>query len=76
MRVRPKLVLIDCDHKESCSDEFVGPALMTGAQILLFRSPHSLRDVGDFAVRLGLHVIDMPLEPESFMRLLTQALAR
>ena len=76
MRVRPKLVLIDCDHKESCSDEFIGPALMTGARILLFRSPHPQRDVGAFSSRLGLHVIDMPLKPESFMRLLTQALAQ
>ena len=74
MRVRPQLVLIDCDHEESCSDEFVGPALMTGARILLFRSHRTQRDMSAFADRLKLRVMDMPTEHSVFSALLEQML--
>jgi DNA-binding response OmpR family regulator len=74
LRVRPRLILIDCDHEESCTDEFVGPALMTSAQVLLFRSQRTTRDMTDFASRLSLRVVDMPLEQEAFTRLLQERL--
>ena len=74
MRVRPQLVLIDCDHEESCSDEFVGPALMTGARVLLFRSRGTLRDASDFADRLGLRVVEMPSEHGVLSALLKEML--
>ena len=75
LRVRPKLVLIDCDHEESCSDEFVGPALMTGSRVLLFRSRRTERDMTEFAERLALRVVEMPMEHESLSLLLTETLA-
>ena len=62
LRVRPRLVLVDCDHEEACSDEFVGPALMTGARVILFKSRRTQRDMSDFAERLQLTIIEMPLE--------------
>ena len=74
LRVRPKLVLIDCDHEESCSDEFVGPALMTGGRVLLFRSRRTERDMTEFASRLSLRIVDMPLEHEMFTDLLHEML--
>ena len=75
LRLRPRLVLIDCDHEESCSDAFVGPALMTDSEVLLFRSRHTQRDIGDFADRLGVMVLDLPLEHESLTDVLQQRLA-
>ena len=72
LRVRPRLVLIDCDHEDGCSDAFIGPALMTGSRVLLFRSRRTRRDVTELAGRLGVQVMDMPMEHES----LTGALAR
>ena len=30
LRVRPGLVLVECDHAGACAPSFVGPALMTG----------------------------------------------
>ena len=75
LRVRPRLVLIDCDHEESCSDEFVGPALMTGARVLLFRSRRTERDQAEFAKRLTLRVAEMPMDHEALSRLLTEMLA-
>ena len=74
LRVRPRLVVIDCDHDEGCSDAFIGPALMTGSRVVLFRSRRTQRDVSELTGRLGLRVMDMPLAHESLTRLLHQAM--
>ena len=76
LRVRPRLVLIDCDHEESCSDEFVGPALMTGAQVLLFRSHRTQRDMAAFADRLSLRIVRMPAQHEELTTLLREMLSK
>ena len=75
LRVRPRLALIDCDHEEACTDEFVGPALMTGARIILFRSQRTQRDPSDFAKRLALRVLEMPAEHLALSHLLSELLA-
>jgi hypothetical protein len=74
LRVRPRLVLIDCDHEESCADEFVGPALMTGARVILFRSRRTERDMSAFAERLSLRILDMPTEHDALTHLLREML--
>ena len=74
MRVRPRLVLIDCDHEESCSEEFVGPALMTGAQVLLIRSTGTVRDMTEFAARLGVRIVDMATEYATFPEIVAELL--
>jgi hypothetical protein len=61
-RLRPHLVLVDCDHDGACSEAFVGPALMTGAKVLIFRSRRSARDVSDLARRMQVTLLDLPLE--------------
>ena len=76
LRVRPQLVIVDCDHDEACSDAFVGPAIMTGARVMLLRSRRSITDRAVFAERLGLTVVDMPVEHETFGRLLREELSR
>src|SRR6478609_2206553 len=70
LRVRPRLVVIDCDHEDACCEAFVGPALMTGSQVVLFRSRRTRRDVGEMAERLGLRTVDMPREHGSLTELL------
>jgi hypothetical protein len=74
LRVRPRLVVIDCDHEEACSDGFIGPALMTGSQVLLFRSRRTRRDIGDLPERLGVTVAVLPTEHETLTRLLKELL--
>ena len=59
-RVRPDVVLIDCDHSESCADSFIGPAIMTGARAILFRSPHTRRDVRELTSHLHVTVLNLP----------------
>jgi hypothetical protein len=68
-RLRPRAVLVDCDH-ESCSDGFIGPALMTGARVQLFRSRRTKGDAGDVARRLGLSIVEFPMEPDALTALL------
>jgi hypothetical protein len=75
MRVRPRLAVIDCDHTEACSDAFIGPALMTGSRVLLFKSRRTQRDASELAERLGLTVIDMPTRHESLTQVLHELLA-
>jgi hypothetical protein len=75
LRVRPRVVLIDCDHDETCSPGFVGPALMTGAAILLYRSQRTRRDAREFASRLGLQVMNLPDDREKLLRQLSELLA-
>lgn len=70
LRVRPRLAVIDCDHVEACSETFIGPVLMTGSRVLLFRSRRTQRDVGKLAERLGLPVVDMPSRHETLTQLL------
>jgi hypothetical protein len=70
LRVRPRLVVIDCDHEDACSEAFVGPALMTGSQVVLFRSRRTRRDVSEMVDRLGLRTVEMPQEHGSLTSLL------
>ena len=70
LRARPRLVVVDCDNEEGCSDAFVGPALMTGSRVLLFRSRRTKRDATELSTRLGLRVAEMPMDHGAFSRLL------
>ena len=71
-RVHPRLAIVDCDHEEACSDAFIGPALMTGAEVLLFASDRRAEASRDFAKRLGLTIIRMPADEERLVRWLAE----
>jgi len=75
-RVRPRLVLIDVDHDETCSDEFIGPALMMQARVLLVRSKRSHRDASDLVERLRVRVLDLPMDYAALTRVLNEELER
>ncbi|MBA3671094.1 MAG: hypothetical protein H0W68_03595 [Gemmatimonadaceae bacterium] len=75
LRVRPRLVLVDCEHDEACSESFVGPSLMTGARILLFRSSRSRVPVKDFVSRLGLRTVELPSDSAFLMQQIRDSLA-
>ena len=75
LRVRPRLTVIDCDHAETCSEGFIGPALMTGSRVLLFRSRRTENDASELADRLGLQVVEMPARHEALTLLLRELVA-
>ena len=70
LRLRPRVVLIDCDHEEACAESFVGPALMTGARVQLFRTKHSTRDADETARRLGIAIAALPMEHDALAALI------
>lgn len=71
-RVRPRLVVVDCDHKDACAEAFVGPALMTGAQLLLFDSRRRADHGVTVARRLGLDVVHLPDDHDVLVRRLRE----
>ena len=60
LRVRPRLVLVDCDHEGACAPGFIGPALMTGARVVLIGSRRSRRDPRALAASFGLGAMTLP----------------
>jgi DNA-binding NtrC family response regulator len=75
LRVRPRLVVIDCDHEDACSEAFIGPAMMTGSRVMLFRSRRTRRDASELVTRLGIRMVEMPIEHESLSNVLRELLA-
>jgi hypothetical protein len=61
LRERPRLVLVDCDHP-ACSPNFFGPALMTGARVMLVGSRRSRREAAALATRFELRAITLPAD--------------
>ena len=71
-RVRPVAVVVDCDHEEACTEGFVGPALMTGARLLIVHSDHHGERGVEVARRLSLDVVRLPEDYDSLMRVLRE----
>ena len=70
LRLRPRAVLVDCDHEEASTDAFIGPALMTGARVQLLCSRRTRRDMSIPAQRLGLSIAELPMEHDQLVALL------
>jgi hypothetical protein len=66
LRLRPRLVLVDCDHEAACAPSFFGPAMMTGARLLLVGSHRSRRDATSLADRFGLRALILPADVAAF----------
>lgn len=70
LRVRPRLVVVDCDHEDACSEGFIGPAIMTGSRVLLFRSRRTQRDARELSERLELRVMELPADQDQLVGVL------
>ena len=74
LRVRPGLVLADADHDGACAPDFLGPALMTGARVLLLESAHTRRDTAAVTTRFGVRSISLPAGADAIARLVNSEL--
>lgn len=74
LRARPRLVLVDCDHA-ACGQSFLGPALMTGARMMVVGSGRSRRSASEIASRFGVRAITLPTEVEMIADALRAELA-
>lgn len=72
-RVRPGIVLVDCEQDEACSEAFFGPATMTGARVILFSASRSRQEVASFAARYGFDWFILPIDLPSFSKVVRAA---
>ena len=72
-RLRPRLVLVDCEHEEACASEVLGPARMLDARVVLFGSADSAERRRDLARRHGVELLTLPAPQEALTRALERA---
>lgn len=66
-RTRAHIVILDCDDEEGCSDAVVGPAIMTGARVLVVRTPRTRRRELDLMEHQAVTVVDLPGDADLLM---------
>jgi hypothetical protein len=69
-RLRPRVVLVDCEHGTACSESFFGPATMTGARIILYGAPQAEAALRALAARYNLAAVVLPGDAADLGRLL------
>jgi hypothetical protein len=67
---RPFAVLIDCDHPEF-DKELIDLVKKSGARPVLFSPFRSRGDMRDLGSRHGTQAITLPIEPTTFIRVLS-----
>ena len=73
-RVRPRLVLLDCEHDSACEDDAYRAAANVGAEVLLFTPSRSRAEVEDFAAERGLRSLALPIRLHEFSETLQSSL--
>ena len=68
-RVRPHLLLLDCEHDEACEDDAYRAA------VLLFTPSRSRAEVADLAAERGLQSIALPIRLHEFSETLQLSLS-
>jgi AmiR/NasT family two-component response regulator len=74
-RVRPHLLLLDCEHDEACEDDAYRAAASVGATVLLFTPSRSRAEVADLAAERGLQSIALPIRLHEFSETLQLSLS-
>ena len=69
-RVRPAVVLIDCDSAEARSASVIGPAKMLGTRVALFGRPAIAALVERCAAEFGVAILAVPPAPGELRRAL------
>ena len=72
-RVRPGVVLVDCEHEVACTEAFFGPATMTGARVIMFSASQSREEVSKFAEQFGFDWFILPGDISGFAQVMRAA---
>jgi hypothetical protein len=70
LRTRPRVVLIDIEHPNAVAAQFIGPATMVGARVLLFGPAHATGALSQAAADHALDSFTLPIERAQLARLL------
>jgi DNA-binding NtrC family response regulator len=73
-RVRPDLLLLDCEHDCACEQEAYDAAADVGAEVLLFTPARTNAEVADFARERGLRSMALPIRLHEFSETLQTSL--
>lgn len=73
-RVRPDLLLLDCEHDCACEEEAYDAAATVGAEVLLFTPARTNDEVADFARMRGLRSMALPIRLDQFTETLQTSL--
>lgn len=73
-RVRPQLLLLDCEHDCACEQEAYDAAADVGAEVLLFTPARTNDEVADFARGRGLRSMALPIRLHEFSQTLQVSL--
>ncbi len=73
-RVRPHLLLLDCEHDAACEEEAYAAAASVGAEVLLFTPARTNAEVADFARGRGLRSMALPIRLHEFSETLQSSL--
>jgi hypothetical protein len=74
LRVRPRLILLDCEHDCACEEEAYEVAASVGAEVLLFTPSRTHAEVADFAAVRGLRSMALPIRLQEFSETLQTSL--
>lgn len=75
-RLRPAVVLADCDREDGTAEAVVGPALMTGARVALYCSATALHAIDRsraVAERYDLPFFSLPADTDALVAFLAIA---
>lgn len=75
LRVKPRLLLLDCEHDGACEEEAYQVAAKVGAQVLLFTPSRSHAEVADIAAARGLRSMALPIRLHEFSETLQTSLS-
>ena len=73
-RVRPRVLLLDCEHDAACEDDAYRAATSVGATVLLFTPSRSHAEVADLAAARGLQSMALPIRLHEFSETLQSSL--
>jgi DNA-binding NtrC family response regulator len=73
-RVRPALLLLDCEHDCACEEEAYVACEKVGAEVLLFTPSRTHAEVADFAAERGLRSMALPIRLHEFSETLQSTL--
>src|SRR5438128_387110 len=74
-RLRPRVVLLDCEHDAACEDDAYGAASSAGTTVLLFTPSRSHAEVADLAAARGLQSMALPIRLHEFSETLQSSLS-
>lgn len=73
-RLRPDVLLLDCDHTLSTSDTLQGAARDAGSRVVLFSAAHPAWELDRFAQRRGLRSVALPAGPAAIGQAIADAM--